>query len=83
MKAPRSVARRPHTTHPSSQALLAPILVTVGEDEADLAERQAGTLRAAGLQVFWLNRDDKAWDSDEPAPPMASTLHGLLRWLGH
>ena len=34
-----------------SQALLAPILVTVGEDEADLAERQAGTLRAAGLQV--------------------------------
>ena len=34
-----------------AQALLAPILVTVGEDEADLAERQTETLRAAGLQV--------------------------------
>lgn len=34
-----------------AQALLAPILVTVGEDEADLAERQVETLRAAGLQV--------------------------------
>jgi len=34
-----------------AQALLAPILVQVGEDEAELAERQSETLRAAGLQV--------------------------------
>lgn len=34
-----------------SQALLAPILVQVGEDEAELAERQSETLRAAGLLV--------------------------------
>ncbi|MDP3858055.1 MAG: DNA mismatch repair endonuclease MutL [Stagnimonas sp.] len=34
-----------------SQTLLAPILVQVGEAEAELAERQTETLRAAGLQL--------------------------------
>ncbi len=61
------------------QLALPPAQVLHVGDDAALDVRAA---RAAGLQVFWLNREDRAWDSDEPAPPSGSTLHELVQWLG-